>query len=520
MSWRDLVEEGNQLFSKKDQVNTLWQEIAENFYPERATFLHEHTLGEEFATHLYTSYPLMARRDLGDSFSMSRPKGEEWHFMSLEDEDREDDEAREWMERANNKLRRINYDRSSNFTRAMKQGDHDWCTFGQCALSVELNRDRNGLFYRNWHLKDMAWTEGFDGVVDHFWRKWNPTNNQLRRFFGDDKLSPECCDDKARFKTTRCMHIFVPGYRAGKEVPFYSYYVDLDHEHVIEEVPYAYGYYVVPRWATVSDSQYAYSPAIICGLPDARLLQDMTRVLLEAGQKAVDPPMIAVQDELKSDIDIQPGGVTAVSAEYDERLGDVLRPLSVDKSGLGFGIELTDRVQMMLAKALYLDKMEPLPRKGEMTATEASIEFQKHIRAILPVFEPKEDEMEARVIELGFEIGFRHGAFGRDLPESMQGASYQWKFISPLSKAIEEKEADTYMKVLGILQGATTLDPMTISNFNSNEATRDAIKGVGAPQEWLNDEDEVKAAQQQMQMQRQAQQELETLQQAKDVVSA
>lgn len=521
---RDLVEQGNSLFVKKLPFDSMCQEIAENFYPERANFTQPHILGSEFANHLYSSFPLIMRRELGDALStMSRPQGDKWFYMGLTDEDREDHEAREWMEHKSMLMRRVMYDHNSRFTRALKEGDHDWATFGQCALSAELNRGRNGILYRNWHLRDMAWCEGYSGQVDMFWRKWNPTVRQLKQYFGADRLHESCkkSDAKTQQDTVNCMHIFVPRDCLDiSHLPYVSLYVDVDHMHVIEMTPMAYGYYVVPRWATVSDSQYAYSPAVIAALPDARLYQDMSRVILEAGQKAVDPPMIAVAEALGSAIDIKPGGVTVALAEYDERLGEVLRPMNIDKSGLPFGLEMLDRTQAMLAQAMYVDKLS-LPRNEKMTAYETSVRFQEYIRTILPMFEPKEAEMEARICQLTFDIMLRHGALGsvRDIPQSMQGADYQFKFISPLSKAIEEKKMNVFGQVVTVLQSAAAVDPSVVANININKATRDAMKGAGADEDWFNDEDDVEEQQQAQRQQQEASNQLAITQQAKDLIS-
>jgi hypothetical protein len=59
---QQLIKQGDHLFGKKSPILNLWQEIAEQFYPERADFTVCRSLGDEFADHLMTSYPVMARR--------------------------------------------------------------------------------------------------------------------------------------------------------------------------------------------------------------------------------------------------------------------------------------------------------------------------------------------------------------------------------------------------------------------------------------------------------------------------
>src|SRR5687768_11829176 len=96
---KKLIERGNKLFSKRSSVLTLWQEIADNFYPERSDFTYSHSLGDEFAAHLNSSYPIIVRRELGNAFSaMLRPRSEEWFAISVEREDQIDRAGKEWLE--------------------------------------------------------------------------------------------------------------------------------------------------------------------------------------------------------------------------------------------------------------------------------------------------------------------------------------------------------------------------------------------------------------------------------------
>jgi len=79
MQAKELAELAEDLFGKKSPLNSLHQEIAENFYPERADFTAKRPLGTDFAANLMTSYPVTCRRDLGDQFgTMLRPTARPW----------------------------------------------------------------------------------------------------------------------------------------------------------------------------------------------------------------------------------------------------------------------------------------------------------------------------------------------------------------------------------------------------------------------------------------------------------
>ena len=188
-----LMEEDARLFNRGTWLSFM-QEVALNFYPEVAELTLRRYEGEEFSDHLTTSYPILARRELGDAFSaLLRPVNLDttspgvWFAMTAGD--REDHDAARWLEWATGVQRRAMYDMRSNFTRAAKEGDHAFAAFGQTVISVELNRMRDRLLYRNWHLKDVAWRENAEGMIAEVHRKWSPTARQLSETFGD-RISP------------------------------------------------------------------------------------------------------------------------------------------------------------------------------------------------------------------------------------------------------------------------------------------------------------------------------------------
>lgn len=518
---KELIDQGDLLFSKRLSFVSLLQEIAENFYPERADFTVSRTLGEDFAANLTTSYPLIMRRELGNAFSaMLRRQDLEWFRISVDREERLDNAGREWLEWATGVQRRAMYDRQSRFVRATKEGDHDFAAFGQTVISEEINYKATALLYRCWHLRDVVWCENYDGSIGERHHKLKPTLRWLAKEFGENSLHQNAKNALAKnpHQEIQCRRIVLPSedYGANKfRQPWVSVYVDVDNQHVIDERGSMTGVYIIPRWQTVSGSQYAYSPAVVAGLPDARLLQAMTLTLLEAGEFAVRPPMIAVQEAIAGGVKLYPGGITQVDAAYDERLGEVLRPVTQDTRAFPFGAELAREKQEMLASAFYLNKLRAMPPK-EVTAYEASKWWADWIREAIPLFEPMESEYNGALCEQTFDDLMRVNAFGswRDIPQSIRGSEVEFKFKSPLSDAIERQKGQKFVEAKGLIAEAVELDPASAAIVDARIALREALSGIGIPAKWMRDEETVEAHAKQMANQQQTQQQAAAVQQA------
>lgn len=520
---QDLIRQGDHLFSERAPLVSLWQEVAENFYPERADFTVQRSMGDEFADHLMTSYPVLIRRDLANAFSaMCRPTAKSWFSMRAAREELEDHAAKEWLEAQTATMRRAMYDRATQFTRATKEADHDYAAFGQAVISVELNRRLNTLLYRTWHLRDVAWCESADGAIDTVHRKWRPTARDLLATFRHVAPAVRERAEKEPYCRIECRHVVIPAeYYSGERrfrQPFVSIHIDVENQHVMEEEGIWNSYYVVPRWQTVSGSQYAHSPATIIALPEARLIQAITGTLLEAGEKAVNPPMVATQEVVRSDINIFAGGVTWVDAEYDERLGEALRPISQDISGLPVGIEMQDRAATIIKEAFYLNRLNLPPLQGgdKMTAYEVGQRVQEYIRQAMPLFEPLEAEYNAQLCEITSDILLRNGAFGPldDIPASLRGAEIRFQFESPLHDAIEAQQGQKLLEASALVAQAAQHDPSILKMIKWRGALRDALSGIKTPTKWTVSEDEMDEIAAQEAAQAQAQQVLAGMGQA------
>ena len=523
MNIKDIHGIAENLFSKRSLLMNLWQEIAENFYPERADFTLQREVGDEFADNLYTSFPIIARRDLGNAFStMLRPTSKEWFHMGIMRSDLLDNESRQWLEFATNVMRRAMYDRVSNFTRATKEGDHDFAAFGQAVISVQLNQNRDALLYRAWHLRDVVWSENTEGKVGCVYRKWKPSARELMRLFpGKVHEKVKLAAEKDPFFELDCRHFVIESdmYDGNWKTPYVSIYYDVQNNHVVEAVGVYNTIYVVPRWQTVAGSQYAYSPATIAALPDARLVQAMTRTLLEAGEKLTNPPMVAVQEAIRSDISIYAGGITWVDRDYDERLGEVLRPLTQDAKGMPIGIDMQRDCRQIIAEALFLSKLNLPQRASGMSEYEVGERVQEYIRNAMPLFEPVEMDYNGGICELTFDVMMRAGAFGspQNMPRTLMGMDINFTFESPLHDAIEHQKGRKWMEAKQIIADAVALDPSTALLVDAKTALRDILTGMRVPAKWQRSESTVKEMELMQAQARQAQELLATMQQGADV---
>jgi hypothetical protein len=518
---KEIVRIGNKAFSDKESVDSLWQEIALNFYPERADFTTKNDEGEEYADHLFSSYPVLARRELANLFAANlRPRTSKWFSIHVHDEQLDEGiEERKYLDYLSNVQWRKMYQPASKLVKATKEADHDFAAFGNAVIRISPNMAGTGLLYVNYHLRDNAWAENAEGEVDCNHRNWEPTARQLKHHFPDtisDNVKKAC--EKDPEKPFKCRHVVMPSrlydYKSpnGRRFPYVSLFVERESEKVLEEVGMTYFPYVIPRWQTVSGSQYGRSMATSIALPDGRTTQTVLRVLREAGEKYVDPPMIAVMDAIRSDLALYAGGVTTADMEYDEKLGEVLRPITQDRAGMPIGFEIANALKEDLTAAFFLDKIQLPETNTDMTAFEVRRRIEQHVRSAAPLFEPIEADYNQPLCESTFHVLQEGGAFGDPalMPESLRGQDLRYSFRSPINDMADANEAEIYQGIMNtMLLPSAQVDPALLETADLSEALRDAMRAAGWKPTWFKDREAVDAKRAQLEQQMKAMQEME-----------
>ncbi|MBL4854647.1 MAG: hypothetical protein JKY25_10470 [Robiginitomaculum sp.] len=523
MNIKHLIGLVDKLYSDKLRLDLLRQEIAENFYPQRADFTRTRIMGEEFSDNLSTSYTILIRRELADQIgSMLRPETKQWFKAGIKFSDKVDNESKRFLEFTEKTQRKIMYDPVAMLAQVAKQADNDFAAFGEAVLSVRLNKNRDALLYRSWHLRDVVWSENEEGQHAIVARKWKPTNRDLVTIFGD-KVSARVSDrvDKHPFERVDCLHIEVESniydIKSGK-MQFVSIYYDRQNSHLIEETATRRREYIIPQWEKPCDSQYAYSPSTITALADARMIQAMTYTLLEAGEKSTNPPLIATKGAVSGDIAIYAGGISWLNEEYDERLGSALRPIPQDYSGIPNGMEMIRDARDLLAQAFYLNKLTLPVNNGDMTAYEVSKRVDEYIRGALPLFAPMEPSYNGRLCSATFDLLIDNGAFGADIPESLQGREIEFTFESPLHDSIEAQKSQIFIQSGELIRAAAELDPGALAVPDTINGLRDALASLGAPASWVNSRETVEQKVKEQQQKIERQEALDQIEQGVKVV--
>ncbi len=531
---KELISLGDHLFTKRLPMLTLWQEIAEHFYVERADFTDDYIIGEDFARHTETSFPMLLRRELGQNISaMLRPRDRQWFRTRLMDEALQDDPENEaYLEYVVNKMKRLMYHNESNIVEATKMADHDFVTFGQAVISVEEERDGEHLLYNAFHLKDCVWLENHKGKIDHIHRKDKLTAREMMKKFGREGTLHRTVEEAAAKKPNQefnIRHICMPEAeydyvgknkaRQSKKDGYISIYVDVENCKVLREGRFPVFPYIVPRWHKVSGWQYAYSPASSIGLPDARMIQQMSRIILEAGEKAVDPPIVAVEEAVR-EVNIAAGAITWADLSFDGKLREAVQPIPIE-SNMQVAFSMQQDMRDMLQKAWFIDKLQMPQVEGaeQMTAREVSVRQSEFIRNLLPLFEPIEMEYNTQLLDKSYMILRSMGYFPNDeVPEELGGQDIQWQFESPLQEGEDRLKTSQFQEALQLIGLSAQAGLDITPPVDLEVALKDAIRGTSAPAKWFKGDDELDEEQAQKTQMMQQQVALQQLQGAAETV--
>ena len=112
--------------------------------------------------------------------------------------------------------------------------------------------------------------------------------------------------------------------RTRQNMPIASVYVLCKDEIILEESGYEEMPVLAPRWSKASGEVYGRGPGMAT-LPDVKMLQQMSKTIIKAAQKVVDPPLQLEDDSVILPVRTIPGGLN-----YRRAGSEPITPLSIN----------------------------------------------------------------------------------------------------------------------------------------------------------------------------------------------
>lgn len=511
----ELLDKHKSLSARRNQWLPLWQELADIFLPTRASFTMAFEPGRETDRELYDTTPMQARRGLATAIDgLLKPSTTRWFWMTAGDDDLNDsDEVKRWFEEVQDRMWRAVYNPRARFIETSGAVDNDLATFGLGHLWIGENTTRSGLNFKCLFLKDVAFEENADGIIDTYTISRWFTARQAQQRFGD-RIPPKIVEALKKpangsapdkFEFVQCIyprHDRDPRKRDSVNKPFASKIVAVDDQVIVEEGGFDELPISTPRWELAPGQIYPRSPAMIA-LPDARTLQAMGHTLLVGGQRAVDPPIWIADDGVLSAVRTFPGGLTVVDVEVvRDTNGRPMGHLDMG-SNIPIGREMQEDYRNMVEAAFFKNVFNLPVDAPQMTATEVLERKEEFLRTIGPVMGQLESSYIGQSIERVFGIMLRAGALP-PVPEALQGRDVTFEFLSPIQQARKQIEAAGLARSLEFVNPIGAIDPTVYDNFDADEIVRDLPDMFSTPQRWLKTRDQVQGIRQQRQQQQAA----------------
>ena len=518
------------LFRLQTPFLSRWQDLAEIFDPEHMDFLSDRVDGDDPYVGLYTSEPQLLSRSLSQRVgSMSRPKGTDWFKLrAFPEEMMELQPNRQWCEKSTTTQRNVVYSPNAGFNRAMGEADSFYVNYGNAVLRHSYNRDRSGIYFSTPHLRDCAWAENAEGIVDEVHEKMRPTLDQAQELFGKNNLPAmwrKRLDDgkgHEKVEVRRCVAPMRPdeyekGEKPRRGAKFVSYYLAIG-DAKDDELCLAEGFFEVfpdsvRRWMTVPGSPYGRSCAAMA-LADGRTLNIAEQAALKGIEWTADPPKIAIDDFIIGQIELGAGKVTYVDAEYDQKTGSPIQNLEGGEPRTA--LEYIALKEQKMARAFFMDMLAFPMRDKAMTATEFMERLKIVLRDAAPVFEPIEADY-AQLMDGVFErIRLAEGpdmpgkpAWGGFLPppDELAGKQVRFEFQTALTEARIALKREQYMEVEAQHMRLTEAQSDARDFINLDKGVKSSLENFQS--DWTRSDEEVESirAQRAEQMAAQAQQE-------------
>ena len=512
----EIIREHEQMVAERGVWEEHWRDMAERVLPRQDWFQATNKVpGEKRTEKVFDATAGLALERFAAAMeSMLTPRTMKWHKLTSRDPAlQNNNEVQAYLDDVTNILFQVRYNPRANFASQAHENYMSLGAFGTGGLFID-DIVGTGIRYKSIHLSEIYFAENYAGVVDKVNRKFELTARQAMQRFGYDALPEKMknCLERSPEQTFEFIHCVKPneeikrGRRDYRGMPYSSYYLALEGRQMMSENGYQSFPYAVSRYVTAPKEIYGRSPAMTV-LPDIKMINEMSKTVIRAAHKIVDPPLLLQEDGVLQAFNTRPGALNY--GGVDDQGRQVVQPLQTG-ARVDIGMEMMEQRRKVINDAFLITLFQILVDAPNMTATEAMLRAQEKGALLAPTMGRQQSEMLGPMIERELDILARAGILP-PMPEAMieQGGEIEIEYVSPLNRAQRAEEGVAILRTLESVIPLAQFDPSVLMIFKPEEIARELSEINGVPAKILRSREEIDEMKQQQAEQQQTQQLLD-----------
>jgi len=475
-----IMDRFNQLHAARSNYESTWQDIADDILGLR-TFNEKRDIGVNRQRRIYDTTAMNAGYLLASMLNgwITNP-GAPFHQATVPKGAREIGENNDYLVHLDETLDMLYKDPRFGFPTASTEYWIDYAFFGTAGMYTQ---DQPGVgpvdFARP--LGELVIDTGKNGTVDTVYRMYEMSSRAFVQEFGRNVHEATTVDaEKNGSIPVSMVHLTHPRSDINqgplmRGMPYRSAHVIRKDGTIVREKGDHGDPWQVARWGTEAGEMYGRGPGWQA-LPDAQTASEMKRIMLELGQKDLDPSLLVPDDGILTQIDTSPAGLVVYRAGAFDK--DGIRKFPTGEAS-PISIEVIQSVQNQIQQRFYAHLLQ-LFDSSVPTATQALEMESKAARILVSVVSRAAAEFASKSLRRKFDIAQRNGMFDAP-PESMMGIPVQIAYLSPIMKAQKQQQTratlNTYAAAAQMAQSSGNVS--VFDNFRDDDAIREIAEAEG-----------------------------------------
>lgn len=515
---REWIAEADRMRGDRSAVDALRQEVRDLIVPiaQSMSGTREEEGAKSHGKVLDNSAETVHDTLVGAVVSTLTPDTIDWAGVKCaEDAVNEDDEAIAWFEICNRRMAKVFRTPKAGFFTTQHEVKDSTCSFGDGCKYIPFVPGLGPVFVTV-PIDEVYIKENDFGRVDTVVRDFRLTARQAVQRFraaAPPKVMKRAEDVRTAEDMFRFIHAVYPNPDANPtradphSRAFLSVEICVDEFAVVNQGGFHEMPFVFDRWFKRAGNKYGRG----CGmkaLADVKSLQRTMGITFRGAEKAIDPPLLVVDDGVLGPVRTTSNGITWVrngtwNSDPVKALNTGARP--------DLGEELAQGIRERIGNAYFKDKVRVL-RSDRMTATEYLGEMEKNNEILGPFLGRQKDEDIGSTVERTFAMMLRLGAFP-PMPTILLGRDVDVDYVSPLVRQQKIAQARGFAQFQEITGQLTAARPDVLDNLDTDRIYRDTGDILSLPKSWFLSADQVAAARERKaKAMAEAQQQQQTLQ--------